>query len=347
MNVMPAIRRLLVLLCTPLLAAQTTRFHTAHPAMGTIYTIDLYANSEAQANQVARDCFDEVDRIEALLSNYRPSSELSRISREGADGSVTTDPETFAFLETSFDWSRRSGGAFDLTVGPLMRTWGFFYDHGEVPSDAKLRAAAEQFGWQRVVLDPATRSIHFADHRRMELDPGGIGKGYAVDRIVTILRQQHVTAALISAGTSTIYALGAPPEAAGWSVRVPDPANAARTLSTVVLRDTSLSTSGCTEKFFIQNGHRYCHILDPRTLRPVEGTLQTTVIAPSATDSDALSLITFVMKSRASAVLLQELPETGALIVEGMIAHPVYYPTHWPDTHIAGPHSTTGNGLHE
>lgn len=294
-------------------------FSFTHPAMGTIYSLYLYANSRAEAEANAGPVFQEIDRVEDLLSNYRESSELSRINREASVSAVTTDPETFHFLQTSFGWSARSNGAFDITVGRLMKVWGFFRAHGSIPDDAQLAQVRRQVGWKRVKLDPRLRTVRFLSPG-VELDPGGIGKGYAVERAVRLMRTEHITAALLSAGSSTIYALGAPPGQAGWKVRVPAPGDPAHILSTVLLRDTSLSTANCSEKYFVQKGHLYCSIMDPHTLRPVEGTLQTTVIAPSATDSDALSNVFFVLSEKQSASLLRQLPQDSALIVTGKVA---------------------------
>jgi thiamine biosynthesis lipoprotein len=149
----------------------------------------------------------------------------------------------------------------------------------------------------------------------VELDPGGIGKGFAVDAAVKALSADGVHAALLSAGSSTIYGLGAPPSASGWKVQVPDPEHADSTISTVMLHNTSLSTANCSEKHFVVSGHLYCHIMDPRTLRPVEGRLQATVIAPSATDSDALSNAIFVLGARGRKQLMRSLPQADAALV--------------------------------
>jgi thiamine biosynthesis lipoprotein len=152
----------------------------------------------------------------------------------------------------------------------------------------------------------------------MELDPGSIGKGFAVDSVAKLLRNQGVTSAFISAGRSTLYAIGTSPGTAGWPVDIPDPRldprHPGKIAATILLKDTSLSTGACTEKFFIKNGHRYCHIFDPRTMRPVEGMLQTTVIDPIATDSDALSTVVFVLGPDASRKLLASMPGTQALL---------------------------------
>jgi thiamine biosynthesis lipoprotein len=169
----------------------------------------------------------------------------------------------------------------------------------------------------------------------MDLDPGSIGKGFAVDRVAALLREQGITSALISAGGSTLYAIGAPPGSAGWPVNVPDPRHldsrhGGTIASIILLKDSSLSTGACTEKFFIKDGHRYCHIFDPRTMRPVEGMLQTTVIDPSATDSDALSTVVFVLNPEASRRLLATHPDSKALIFSQHSSGPDCFAINWP-----------------
>ena len=243
--------------------------------------------------------FEEVDRIEQLLSNYRPSSELSRINRLAATETVTTDPETFRFLETAQHWSAVSDGAFDLTVGALMKAWGFFRKAGKLPDPVQFDALRAQTGWRRMHLDPATRGVRF-DTAGVELDPGGIGKGFAVDAALRALREAGVRRALLSAGSSTLGALEGPAGQRGWPIHVHDPWHPARDISTVYLRWGTLSTANCAEKNFTLDGHLYCHIMDPRTLRPVEGTLQVTVFDPSGTASDALSNVLFVQPPRQS-----------------------------------------------
>jgi thiamine biosynthesis lipoprotein len=242
---------------------------------------------------------------------------------------VTTDPETFAFLQRAMEWSARSDGAFDMTVGPLLRAWGFFFHSGKIPTEAQLQAVRGQVGWKRVQLDAATRTVRFAGGQAMELDPGSIGKGYAVDKVVALLRAQGVMAAFVDAGGSTLYGLGAPPGEAGWPVQVPDARLAGTTAATLLLKDESLSTGACTQKFFIQNGHRYCHIFDPQTLRPVEGMLQATVIDPSATDSDALSTVAFVLTPEASQRFFASLPQTRVLVFPDAKGEPDCVAIHW------------------
>jgi len=165
--------------------------------------------------------FDEIDRIEALLSNYRPSSELSRISRE-------------AGFRTRRHRSRNLSlpGTLHLLEPPLQRRirhhrrpspsrWGFFFHQGRIPSQGELNAVRNKIGWKNIALDPQTRTVSFTNHQTMELDPGSIGKGFAVDSVAKLLRNQGVTSAFISAGGSTLYAIGAIPGTAGWPVDFP------------------------------------------------------------------------------------------------------------------------------
>src|SRR5262249_39477501 len=156
------------------------------------------------------EALDEVDRIDRLMSHYKFDSPLSRVNREAAQHPVAVDQELFDFLVEAMRYHHDSDGAFDITVGPLMKAWGFFRGEGRVPSDEELAAARHVVGASHVKLDAASRTIRF-DEPGVELDLGGIAKGYAVDRVVELLRHRRIPAALVSAGGSTIYALGTPP----------------------------------------------------------------------------------------------------------------------------------------
>ncbi|MBS1815792.1 MAG: FAD:protein FMN transferase [Acidobacteria bacterium] len=286
-----------------------------HAAMGTEFEIVLIDQNRALASAMAELAFDEVDRLEELLSNYRETSELSRVNRLAGQGPVTVDPEMFAFLSAAEHWSRASDGAFDMSVGPLMRVWGFFQHAGRVPSDAEIAKAKRVVGWKLVKLDVATRTVRFL-RDGVELDPGGIGKGFAVDAAVRLLREHGVERALISAGSSTIYGMGSPPGERGWKVIVRSPVLPKRVISTVYLRDESLSSANCTEKNFTAAGVMYCHIFDPRTGQPVRGRVHVSVIHPSATASDALSNVLFVQSpDEAMSTLRRFVPDARALVL--------------------------------
>ncbi|GAA3765302.1 FAD:protein FMN transferase [Terriglobus aquaticus] len=303
-------------------------FTLNHGAMATEWQLVVSARDETRAAELAGEVFDEVDRLEDLLSNYRPHSELSRINADAASGPVTTDPETFAFLEEAQHWSRASDGAFDITVGPLMKAWGFFRKEGRVPNSAELQALHERVGSRKMELQPANRSVLFRVPG-VELDPGGIGKGFAVDAGLRILRAAGVRSAMLSAGSSTIGTIGPPAGSAAWRVNAHDPWRPGNDVTYTLLRDTTLSTANCAEKNFTLQGHRYCHIMDPRTLRPVENVQQVTIVDPSATASDALSNALFVLSPSESIRLLHSLPNDRALIVTGAEDHRVCTAIRW------------------
>jgi thiamine biosynthesis lipoprotein len=190
-------------------------------------------------------------------------------------------------LTDCVNYSRASDGAFDITVGPLMKVWGFYKDTGHLPHRAEIRGALESVGYRNIILDPATRTVRFA-RPGVELDPGGIGKGYAVDRMVEVLKSNGIAIGLVSASGSSIYALGAPPsEPRGWKISIKNPRTPSRTVEDVYLKDQSMSTSGNYEKFFFAEGKMWSHIMDPRTGYPAEGILSVSVITPRTLDSEA------------------------------------------------------------
>ncbi len=269
------------------------RFEASHQAMGTIYTVVAYGRDQTFLSEAVNEAFDEIDRLDAQMSNYKPDSELSVINREAAQQDVTVSPNLFDLLQYSLKASAESGGDFDITVGPLMKMWGFFRGQGRLPSPAEIARAEKAIGYQHVHLDSARRTIRF-DEPGVELDLGGIGKGYAVDRAVEILRSSGVEAALVSSGGSSIYALGAPPGERGWKITVRDPFRADKAADVLRLQNFALSTSGNYEKFFNIDGKIYCHIMDPHTGWPVQGMLSTVAAVPTGVETEALTKIFFV-----------------------------------------------------
>jgi FAD:protein FMN transferase len=273
-------------------------------SMACVYAIDAYGPDAATLPRIVEDAFDEVDRIDRLMSHYKAESPLSRLNREAARHPVAVEPELFDFIAESMRYNRESGGAFDITVGPLMKAWGFFRGEGRLPSDDEVAAARRHVGAAHVVLNPAERTIAF-DEPGVELDLGGIAKGYAVDRVVSLLRQRNVAAALVSSGGSTIYALGAPPGRDGWDVTLQDPIDSRKTALTMSVTDRAVSIAGSSEKSFESGGVKYSHIMDPRTGRPVQGVLSVAVLAGTGTAGDALDDALFVMGVERSRAYLE------------------------------------------
>jgi thiamine biosynthesis lipoprotein len=280
-------------------------------SMACAYAIEAYGPDAEALPGILAAAFDEVDRIDRLMSHYRADSPLSRINREAGRSPVTVEPELFNFIADAMRYHRDSDGAFDVTVGPLMRAWGFFRGDGRVPADDELAAARRRVGGAHVILNPLDRTISF-DDAGVELDLGGIAKGYAVDRVVRLLKQRQIAAALISAGGSTIYALGAPPGRDGWNVTIQDPIDPRKTALTVGLKDRALSVAGSAEKSFESRGVTYSHIMDPRTGNPAQGVLSVAVLARSGTAGDALDNAFFVLGPDATRPYLKQLSDTEA-----------------------------------
>jgi thiamine biosynthesis lipoprotein len=307
------------------------RYEASRMSMASAYAIVAYGEDASALPRILEAAFDEVDRIDRLMSHYKPESPLSRLNREAAAGSVAVEAELFDFLTECLRYARESDGAFDITVGPLMKTWGFFRGGGRLPSDAEIEDVRARVGYAHVILDAKARTVRF-DRPGVELDLGGIAKGYAVDRVVALLRREGVAAALVSAGGSTIYGLGAPPGHGAWEVTVQDPLGGEGTALTVRLRDRALSVSGSSEKSFERDGVRYSHIMDPRRGRPVQGVLSVAVLAPTGTAGDALDNAFFVQGVQDSGTYLRCLPETEVIFFlprEG---------NRWKMVRLQGPH---------
>ena len=281
-------------------------------AMGSAATVRACGPDASALSQAVLAALDEVDRIDRLLSHYRADSPLSRLNREAAAGPVAVEPELLDFLAECLRWSRASDGAFDVTVGPLMKAWGFFRDEGRVPDARQLASALAVVGHRHVVLDREHGTIRF-DRPGVELDLGGIGKGYAVDRVVELLRRRGIGSALVNLGGSSVYGLGAPPGAAAWEVAIEDPTRPGQKAMSVALRDRALSVSGGYSRFFEEGGVTYSHIMDPRTGRSVQGLLSVAVLSDRATDGDALDNVFFVQGVALAGALLERLPSTEVL----------------------------------
>ena len=317
-------------------AGALVRHEASRMSMGCAYAIVAYGRDGAALPGIVDAAFDEVDRIDRLMSHYKPESALSRLNRDAAGAPVTVDPELFGLIAESLRYSRESDGAFDITVGPLMKAWGFFRGGGRVPGSDELAELRRRVGYAHVVLDASQKTIRF-DRPGVELDLGGIAKGYAVDRVVGLLRERHVVAALVSAGGSTVFGLGAPPGQAAWEVGVQDPVEAGAVAFDVQLKDRALSISGSYEKSFEKDGMTYSHIMDPRAARPVQGVWSVAVLAPSGTAGDALDDAFFVQGVERSRAYLKRLPGTEAFF---------FLPSprrRWALVHLHGPsHFTAG-----
>jgi FAD:protein FMN transferase len=279
------------------------RCQDSHDAMGTRFDVAAYGSDSELLAAVINEVFEEIDRLEQQMSKFRYDSEISHINRNASRHSILVEPKLFGLIQYALRMSAETDGAFDVTIGPLMKSWGFFREKGRVPGEAEIAQALKSTGHEHVKTDATARTVWF-DKEKVELDLGAIAKGYALDRAVETFRSYGVTSALISSGMSSIYALGSPPGERAWEIKLRDPFDAAKAADTILLKNCSVSTSGNYVKFFTLEGKTYSHIMNPATGWPAEGMLSTAVASVETAESEALSTAFYVMgPERASRIL--------------------------------------------
>ncbi|HUH13024.1 MAG TPA: FAD:protein FMN transferase [Longimicrobiales bacterium] len=272
------------------------------PIMGTFLEVRVWHADETRARTALDAAHGEVLRVDSLMSTYRPASELSRANRAAGTGrSTPLSPATAEVLAAALGYARLSDGALDVTVGPLVDVWGFYGEEGRLPPRPVLDSARALTGWRRLALSDSGDSVRLP-RAGMRLDFGAIAKGYAVDRAVAALRVAGAERAMVDLG-GNVGVLGAAPAGGAWRVGLRDPRNPSEALAVVAMEDGAVATSGDYERFFVADGVRYAHIVDPRTGVPVRGTASVSVLAASALASDALSTALYVLGPAEGACL--------------------------------------------
>lgn len=285
----------------------------ARHAMATRFEIVLHGDNPVALRAAGEEALNEIERLEAQLSLYRPASEISHLNARAAREAVKVSPALFALLQHAKRLHDETGGAFDITIAPLVRCWGFMDGDGRVPADAELAEARARTGLQLVRLNARDFTVQF-ERDGVMLDLGAIGKGYAVEQAAEILREAGVTRALLHGGTSTIHAIGSPPDADAWRVAI---AGANESIRPVALRDAALSVSAVWGKSFRAGEKTYGHVLDPRTGRPADGAVLAAVISASATETDALSTALLVVGAEGHDRIAQLRPGMKTVLTTG------------------------------
>jgi thiamine biosynthesis lipoprotein len=288
--------------------------------MGTVVEIRVVKGNRSveEVERAINAAFDSVRHVDALMSNYKEDSEVSRINRHAAQEPVTVSPETAEALGKALEVARESDGAFDITVLPLLEIWGFAKDREKtVPSQEQIDEKLRFVGHQLIDLDRAKRTVKLRT-QGVGIDLSGIAKGYAADSAIESLIANGVDSAIINAG-GDIYCLGVKNAEKGWRVAVTDPTTDNGHLAYVELKDKAIATSGDYRNYFVADGVRYSHILDPRTGRPRPyGPHSVTVTADSCAYADALATAVFVLGRDEGLKLLERVvPKAEGLIVSG------------------------------
>jgi len=270
----------------------------ARHAMATRFELVLHGDDPIALRAAGEEALNEIDRLENQLSLYRPGSEIAQLNARAAREAVRVTPELFALLQHAQQLHAETQGAFDITIAPLVRCWGFMGGTGKMPAPDEIAEARARIGMQHIQLDAGNRTVRFAREGVM-LDLGAIGKGYAVGQAAEVLRETGITSALIHGGTSTVFAIGHPPDAEFWKVAIETPpgVTVARDIwpGAVSLRDEAMSVSAVWGRFFEADGRMLGHVIDPRNGQPVNRALLTVVVLPSATETDALSTALLVL----------------------------------------------------
>ncbi len=295
---------------------------------------------EEQAEAAVDDAFAELRRIDTVLSNWNLNSELMRMNvRAGSAGSprprAKVSEELFRRLQVAFRIAQETDGVFDPTIGPLVRAWGFLPPcAGRLPCglEPRLKAieeARQRVGWQKVTLDPETKEVQFAVPG-MEIDLGGIAKGYAVERAMQVLKEHGIRSALVNLGSSSLKALGQPAwprgcprvkgdECPAWPISVADPRDRRRVAARIYLRDgDALATSGTYEHTVGQGKNRRSHLIDPYTGQPLGGDTSVTVISSDAEAADALTkpfILRGDLRSDYAGNILRLHPHSGVVLI--------------------------------
>lgn len=296
----------------------------ARHCMATRFELVLHGLETSRLRAAGEEALDEVDRLERMLSLYRSDSEIALLNTRAYREAIPVSWEVFRLLEHARRLWEETQGAFDPTIGPLMRCWGLMHGHGKVPDEAALAEARSRTGMQLVHLDDATHRIRF-EREGVTLDLGAIGKGYAVAQAVRLLQEAGVPHALMHGGTSTVHALGCQPDGSPWKVAIEIPPRGSASLhrspdhsplAILPLHEESLSVSGVWGRCFESGGRTYGHLLDPRTGQPAQDTVLAAVALPSPTETDALSTALLVEGIEGHARLASLRPAMRSLVVQ-------------------------------
>lgn len=307
---------LLAMLLTPLAApaadmGESIESHQYRYLMGTSIEVQAFGRDRAVRLAAIDEAFAAFAETDRLMSNYRDDSELARLNRIGAHEAVAVSDAMFAVLAAAGRVSAASNGAFDVTVGPLVRLWGFHDKTPHLPTEAELAAVRPLVDYRQLRLDADRRTARFA-RPGVELDLGGIAKGFAVEIAAGVLRRNGLGGFIDAGGNQ--YLLGAPPGKPAWTIGIKDPDARDRVIGVVETTETSVSTSADSYNFLVAGGRRYGHILDPRTLRPAEQSLSATVLSRDGTLADAMSKAVFILGPKAGLALVDSFPDMSAIV---------------------------------
>jgi FAD:protein FMN transferase len=297
-------------------AAERKPYEAVEAHMGTLVRIKLYAESPVEAQAGFRAAFDRIAQLDQALSDYKPDSELNRICRAAAGHAVPASRDLLVVLDASQRLAAESGGAFDVTLGPVIRLWRAARRDGRVPAAEALKAAAAHTGYRKLHVDLAAGTV-MLDQSDMQLDVGGIAKGYAADAALETLSRLGIRSALVAVSGDLAFG-DPPPGEPGWKIGVDDNSSESGDFTRVLrLSHAAVSTSGSEEQHLDAAGKRYSHIIDPTTDMGVTRAITVTIVAPTGLAADPLATAVSILGPERGVSLLRHYPGAAALIVDG------------------------------
>jgi FAD:protein FMN transferase len=282
-------------------------FESVEPHMGTLFSIKLYAPSQEQAKEAFQAAFARIAQLDESLSDYRADSELSRVTTVATP--VRASDDLFAVLSKGQWLAEQTEGAFDITLGPLTHLWRQNRRARQLPTSDALKDALARSGFHKMHLDPLSHTVRF-DVPGMQLDVGGIAKGYAADEALAVLSRLGIKSALVAASGDLAFS-DAPPGETGWKIAIDALARA------MLFSNAAVSTSGSTEQNFMVKGVRYSHILDPKTGLGLTTNIITTVIAPHGINADGMATAVNVLGPERGLAFIEQQPGVAAVIATG------------------------------
>jgi thiamine biosynthesis lipoprotein len=277
--------------------------------MGTLVEITVIPANE----KAIRQAFEALKKVDALMSTYKEDSEISILNREGK---AQVSEETLEVIEDAIKFSNLTDGAFDITCRPLINLWKKAKKEEKIPAEEEIEEAISLVGYQRIILEGNQIRL---EKKGMQIDLGGIAKGYAVDKAIEALKKNSIKRALVNAG-GDLYGLGTDPQGEKWQIGIQDPRDEDKIIDIIKVKDKAVATSGDYRRYFTLKGKRFSHIVNPKTGLTVQDVpMSVTIIGPDATTTDALATGVFVLGPEEGMRLIESLPEVeGMIISEGM-----------------------------
>lgn len=283
--------------------------------MGTVVDITITGGDEARLNSAVEAAFAEIKRLEGLMSHYKEYSDVGRINAAAGKEAVRVSTETFEVMEAALEVSRLSGGAFDVTMGALGKVWHFTKDDGDAlmpPSKEKVKTILKLIDYRWIILDKRNSTVKLAKEG-MKINLGGVAKGYITGRAIAVLKKNGIKKGIVHAGGDMVVFNER--DDSPHIIGIQDPRNKDKIIGTIKISNAAIASSGDYERFFIKDGKRYHHIMDPSTGFPADKSIAVTIVAKNPTFADALSTAVFIMGPIDGMKLIEELPDVEGLII--------------------------------